>query len=322
MGKDQKLEGIVREIQTDLAAIEQNRSLCEDSSFVERAEALDVLEFHVIARIERALQTTDRLTELTALKQRAERLVQRLEETDERLFQRVRDGIRSGHYTGVDLKHQLSAYAEHAAGAASQDVGYDALDTFVNWLLAIDVAPAETMDREPEMVPYQPTPARVLLELVETVELGRHDVFYDLGSGLGQVPILVNLLTGATTKGVEFEPAYCHYAQQCAKRLNLSQVEFINLDAREADYADGSVFFLYTPFEGQLLQAVLDRLRNESRKRRIKVCAYGPCVPQVSRQEWLVRSEAGTGPGSGLALFQSRAGDQARVDWNAQHDAS
>jgi hypothetical protein len=312
------LERIVREIQSDLRAIEKNGSLYEDSNFVDRAEALDLLEFHVIARIESALQTTGLAKELTALKQRADMLVQRLEETDERLFQKLRAGVRSGHYTGADLRHQLNEYAERAANAANQDVGYDALDAFVNGLLAIDVVPDETRVREPEMVPYQPTPVRVLLELVEAVDLGRQDILYDLGSGLGQVPILVNLLTGAKTKGVEFEPAYCRYARQCAKGLNLSRVEFVNLDAREADYADGSVFFLYTPFEGQLLQAVLDRLREQSGKRALKVCAYGPCVPQVSNQEWLVRLDRDADPGPGLALFQSRT----RLDWNAQHDAS
>ena len=315
------MKGIVHEIQAELAAIEQNGSVCEEPNFVERAEALDVLEFHIIARIERALETTDRARELTALKQRAERLARRLEGSDERLFHRLRSKIRSGQYTGTELEHQLSEFAERAAGTAKQAVGYDALDTFVNGLLAIGVAPAETRIREPEMVPYQPTPARVLLELAKTVDLAMDDVFYDLGSGLGRVPILVNLLTGARTKGVEFEPAYCHYAQQCARRLNLSRVEFINLDAREADYTDGRVFFLYTPFQGQLLQAVLDRLRCESGRRTIRVCAYGPCVPQVARQDWLVRCDTGTGPGLGLAPFQSRPGDQARLDGKAVHDA-
>jgi SAM-dependent methyltransferase len=137
------------------------------------------------------------------------------------------------------------------------------------------------------MVYYQPTPARVILELVEKADIGGGDVFYDLGSGLGQVPILVNLLTGARAVGVEFEPAYCEHAQECARRMNLSQVAFVNLDARVADYADGTVFFMYTPFEGQLLQEVLGRLRDEARKRVLRVCTYGPCTRQVSGQDWL-----------------------------------
>ena len=36
------------------------------------------------------------------------------------------------------------------------------------------------------MVPYEATPARVALELVDRVNFRRGDVFYDLGSGLGQ----------------------------------------------------------------------------------------------------------------------------------------
>jgi SAM-dependent methyltransferase len=137
------------------------------------------------------------------------------------------------------------------------------------------------------MVYYQPTPARIILELVEKANLTGKDVFYDLGSGLGQVPILVNLLSEAQAKGIEFEPAYCDYARACAAELNLSRVEFINVDARKADYSDGTVFFMYTPFEGSLLQEVLEKLRGESRKRMIKLFTYGPCTPQVSQQSWL-----------------------------------
>jgi hypothetical protein len=97
----------------------------------------------------------------------------------------------------------------------------------------------------------------------------------------------VDLLTGATARGVEFEPAYCDYARVCAADLNLSGVEFINADARTADYSEGTIFFMYTPFEGSILQEVLEKLRGESGRRRISLFTYGPCTPQVSRQRWL-----------------------------------
>jgi hypothetical protein len=167
------------------------------------------------------------------------------------------------------------------------EIGYDSLDMFINGLLLIQAVPTETKAREPEMVSYQQTPARIIFELVEKAHLTGEDVFYDLGSGLGQVPILVNLLSGATARGVEFEPAYCDYARVCAADLNLSGVAFINADARTADYSEGTVFFMYTPFEGSVLQEVLEKLRGESQKRRIRLFTYGPCTPQVSRQKWL-----------------------------------
>jgi SAM-dependent methyltransferase len=155
------------------------------------------------------------------------------------------------------------------------------------------------------MVFYQPTPARIVLELIEKADLTKEDVFYDAGSGLGQVAILVNLLSGVRTKGVELEPAYCDYARRCTRELNLSQVEFMNVDAREADYSDGTVFFMYTPFEGSLLQEVLEKLKGESCKRMIWVYTYGPCTLQVARQSWLERVDRNGDCMHKLAMFRS-----------------
>ncbi len=285
---------IAREIQSDIKTIEKNEALIEEANFMDRAEAIDFIEFHIIYRID-CLRSSSQAEDLTGLKQHAESLKNRLEGIDETLFRRLRVNIRSGNYTREGLRRQFDncvehAYNEHAHKERNQDdVCYDALDIFVNGLLRIDVALEETKQREPDMVFLQPTPARIVLELIEEANITKDDVFYDLGSGLGQVPILVGLLTGAKTKGIEFEAAYCDYAQQSARRLNLSHVEFVNLGARDADYSDGTIFFMYTPFTGKLLQDVLEKLKGESRKRTIRICTYGPCTPHVSNQSWLRR---------------------------------
>jgi SAM-dependent methyltransferase len=166
-------------------------------------------------------------------------------------------------------------------------IGYDALDAFVSGLLAGEEAPAETVTREAEMVYYQPTPARVVLRLIEWAKIGPEDVFFDLGAGLGQVCLLVRLLSGATTHGVEIEPAYVAYARACAARLGLDRADFAAIDARQADYSTGTVFFLYTPFTGHLLAVVLARLRAAAAGRAVRVGAYGPCTAALARQEWL-----------------------------------
>jgi SAM-dependent methyltransferase len=275
-----------QEIESAIEIIEQDGSLGKEENFVARVEALDLIEFHIVDRVE-GLLLNDRGRDLATLRQRAESLKNQLEKVNEKLFQRLRATIRAGSYTCEDLRRQFYNYA----GCASEEneIGYDALDIFVNDLLRIDLALEETREKEPDMVFLQPTPARVVLELVEKVALTEEDVFYDLGSGLGQVAILVGLLSGARAKGIEFEPAYCEYARQCAARLNLSRVEFMNLDARDADYSDGTVFFMYTPFRGSMLQEVLERLRSESRKRAITIGTYGPCTPRVANQGWLRR---------------------------------
>lgn len=161
--------------------------------------------------------------------------------------------------------------------------------------------PEETLDREPEMIFYQKTPARIILELINKADFKPHDVFFDLGSGLGQVSILVNLLTSVLSMGVEFEPSFCKYAMACATELNLTNVKFINIDARYADYGAGTVFFLYTPFEGKMLQDVLQKLNSEGKKRKIRVFTYGPCMPHVAKKAWLINQ----GSCSGLGEFVS-----------------
>jgi precorrin-6B methylase 2 len=137
------------------------------------------------------------------------------------------------------------------------------------------------------MVPYQPTPVRHILNLIAANALSEEDVFVDLGSGLGHVPLLVSMLTGARSLGVEVEAAYVTSAQECAQSLHLSRVHFMAQDARAADLSLGTVFYLYSPFVGSILTEVLNMLRMESTRRRIKICSLGPCTRAVANEAWL-----------------------------------
>ena len=295
-------------IRSDIEAVEKNTALYDEKRFVSRVEAIDFIEFNVIDRIEGLLQTNHASAELAAWKEAAESVKRRLEAIDHALFQRLRADIRMGGCTGTTFKTLVEDYVRpDASGRRQQDgSGYDSLDLFINGLLLTQALPSETKSREPEMVYYQQTPARIIFELAEKAQLTEDDAFYDLGSGLGHVPILLNLLSGATAKGIEFEPAYCDYARACAADLNLPRVEFINADARAADYAAGTVFFMYTPFRGRILQDVLAKLRGESQSRRIRLFTYGPCTSHISEQSWLMRIDQHADYPYKLGVFSSR----------------
>ncbi|WP_375445307.1 hypothetical protein [uncultured Fibrella sp.] len=280
---------VISEIRTDIETVEKNISLWKEINFASRIAALDFLEFHVIDRLDGLCQQANPPAELLALQQAAEQLKNQLEAIDIALFRRLREAIRQGRCSGAALLHLIDTYVGRCSGGrqAQQQIGYDNLDLFTNSLFDGQTLPQETIEREPQMVHYQKTPARVILDLIERAQFTEKDVFYDLGSGLGQVSLLVHLLSGVTANGVEVEPAYCAYANACAADLNVPNVSFIQADARTANYATGTVFFLYTPFEGQLLQDVLNRLRAESQRRHIRIFTYGPCTRPVSRQSWL-----------------------------------
>lgn len=116
----------------------------------------------------------------------------------------------------------------------------------MNGLLYNQEIPEPKGALEAEMVFYQQTPIRIIFNLVERMQLRSDYLFFDLGSGLGQVGILVNLLTDVATRGIEYELSYCDYANSCASHLHLSSVEFININAREADYSKER-YFICTP---------------------------------------------------------------------------
>ncbi|MDB5136408.1 MAG: class SAM-dependent methyltransferase [Mucilaginibacter sp.] len=279
----------IAEIQSDIEAIEKNALLYDERNFDRRIEVIDFIGFQVIDQIEELLQKTDQPAQLILLKYRAEKIKSELEKIDINLFKKLQKNIRIQGYRGEEFKDLVNKYVDFNLddNEHQEEPGYDNLDIFINELSPFQTMPEQTKDLEPEMVYYQKTPARIVFELVEKSHFVKEDVFFDLGAGLGQVAILVNLLARITTKGVELEPAFCDYARDCAATLNLSNVTFVNVDARKADYTEGTVFFMFTPFRGKILQEVLEILRKESLLRKIKIITYGPCTAQVALQNWL-----------------------------------
>ncbi|MCK4452257.1 MAG: hypothetical protein KAX26_16925, partial [Anaerolineae bacterium] len=66
---------IAREIQSDIEAIEKNEALDdEEANFIDRAKAIDFIEFHIIYRIDCLLRSSSQVEDLTGLKQHAESL--------------------------------------------------------------------------------------------------------------------------------------------------------------------------------------------------------------------------------------------------------
>lgn len=298
----------VQAIHADLQAIEAQQGLLRrDEQFLARAHALDRLTHRVLEQIENVQYVHGYHPYLAQIAQRAAQLRQQLMTINVHFFQRLRATLAASRATGATLRHMITTYVGEDVTAPTQEfLDTDDLDVFINGVLDIDEAPEETRAIQSGMIGYYPTPARVILALVKHARLQAKDVLYDLGSGLGRVAMLVGLLTPAQVRGIEFEPAYCAYAQARAHSLRLEHVRFVNGDAREATYHDGTVFFLYTPFTGRVLQAVLDRLKVEAQTRPLTLAAYGGCIRDLGQQPWLqptVRQEFAYDT---LAFFSSR----------------
>jgi SAM-dependent methyltransferase len=211
-----------------------------------------------------------------------------LSEVDDRLLRRLRACLREGQLAPDAWRAELERYTAYRCGKHGEaHIGYDGLDAVVHGLLLADAVPQESGVRTAEMVQYEATPARAVLDMIDRAPIGADDLFYDLGAGLGHVALLVALLTGATVRGVEIEPSFCAYAQRQAQNLGLESVSILCSDARAIDYDDGTVFFMFTPFRGAVMDEVLDRLRDATAGRSARVCTFGSCTLRVAQEGWL-----------------------------------
>lgn len=254
----------------------------DDERVGDRARAIDFASL-----IDEVAQRT-RDAEARGLKVRSDALRDLLKAVDARLFERLRGELLAGRLTRSALRHELDRFTAYRPNQPDRThIGFDGLDIIVDGILGIESHPDLGELPDPEMVHYEPTPARIVLDFADHVPLTDADVFIDIGSGLGRVVILVNLLTGIRARGIEINPLLCADASRMALDLGRSNVDFVSADAREADYREGTVFFLFTPFRGGLRQAVLDRLHEEARARPIRICTYGSITRRVFEQAWL-----------------------------------
>ncbi|MES1219258.1 MAG: hypothetical protein ABUT20_27375, partial [Bacteroidota bacterium] len=185
------------EIHSAVKSIEKDDKLYQEKNFSLRLQAIDDIEFHVIERIDGLMESNDAPDEIIFLKNYAEKVRNRLENVNIKMFHRLRTEILQSNDKRKFLMDLLNEYLDYNVNIfPQQDAnGYDDLDIFLNGLLTNQQLPAETIHTEPEMVFYQKTPARIIFELIKKAAFKPHDVFFDLGSGLGQVTLLVNLLT-------------------------------------------------------------------------------------------------------------------------------
>ncbi len=166
-------------------------------------------------------------------------------------------------------------------------LGFDLLDDFVSGVFQFRGPEESGPLSSREMVPYQPTPVRHILDLVAACRFSSDDLLVDLGSGLGHVPLLVSILTGVRTLGIEVQPDHAASAREVAQALHLGRVRFVAEDARTADLSSGTVFYLFSPFTGSILSEVLSKLRQQSEDRPIRICSLGPCTRILQGQAWL-----------------------------------
>jgi len=265
-----------------IAELEPDRSLYAPEKWRKRLEALD--------RIESCLIHEDAQADKAVL-DRASKIGAALEAANREFCESMRRDIRAG--CGAQRLMQCAHELDHDDKSIDPARGenYDDLDVLVSGVLQLDEPGDAVAELAPEMVFYQPTPARQIFEFIQGLRLDEGDVLVDLGAGLGHVPLLAAICSPAQCIGIECESAYVASARKSANDLKLCNATFFEQDVRRTNLSQGTVFYLYTPFTGTLLHEVMDMLRHEASQREIRIGTLGPCTAIVAKEGWLQTSD-------------------------------
>jgi 16S rRNA A1518/A1519 N6-dimethyltransferase RsmA/KsgA/DIM1 with predicted DNA glycosylase/AP lyase activity len=107
---------------------------------------------------------------------------------------------------------------------------------------------------------YNPTPSKRIRQALELCELKRDDVFYDLGSGMGDVIAEASKLCD-NVNGIEIEPF-----KYLASKLLLGKRANVKLgDLYKADLNKATVVFLFQ-YKGKINKAIGEKLQRELKK--------------------------------------------------------
>ncbi len=170
-------------------------------------------------------------------------------------------------------------------------------ETWIDAVLGIPPPPPDR-DLPRGAVPYLPAGVDEVIAMVREAPVLATDELVDLGSGLGRVVILAHLLCGARAHGIELQSHLVEHARTAGADLRLPAVTFELANATDVEL-DGSVFFLYAPFNGDMLARVVRRLEAVAQRRRITIAAVDL---ELGDLPWLVARPSSR---AALTLYQS-----------------
>ncbi len=247
---------------------------------------------------ERGTALTDRVQENLAAEGvgRAEELLARLrsaraaiDAAEAEHFDGWRQRIASGAVSHAEVFAELCRHMREG-----RDRQRDDADLFFERL--VGAGSAIVAERPAYHVTLVPTPVRTALKTARLLELGAGDVFWDIGAGRGLLALVAKLAAPeATVCGIEYQEAYHREACAHAQTLRLD-VRFVRADAVTWDYGDANAFYLYLPVHGPLIRLLLDRLREQAKRRPLRIVTLGPMAPHFFAEPWLRGPAPDSGP--------------------------
>lgn len=98
---------------------------------------------------------------------------------------------------------------------------------------------------------------------VRLLNLGKEDVFYDIGSGTSRISFWFQIISGCRVKAIEKVPFFIQKAQQIQQKLNNNKIEILQADLLDIDYSDAThIYFYASSFDDQIILSLIAKWKN------------------------------------------------------------
>ncbi|MEE9429071.1 MAG: class I SAM-dependent methyltransferase [Paracoccaceae bacterium] len=165
---------------------------------------------------------------------------------------------------------------------------------------------------------YEATPYLILNEILRELDLGKSDVFVDLGCGKGRVLCMASGTDVGRVIGVEQNPDFLDVARNNLDAMpdKHTNVELFRGLAQDFDFKNVTVLFLFNPFGAKTLQQVLSLIKADLKEtpRPFRIVYANPVHEAVLQQTpWLTNST--TWPSAAFPEFEIQPANPRMVSF-------
>ena len=167
---------------------------------------------------------------------------------------------------------------------------------WMDWRWHVDTGGSRGEDRVKgrfaDALVYEPIDYVLMKRFIALVKPTPQDIVYDIGSGAGRVLFFFSSLGVKECVGVELSAKLIGDFEKNQKRFRAGRcpIRTVHGDAAEADYGQGTIYWMYNPFGPGTLQLVLQQLHQSVLRhpRLIRIAYANPKHEQVLRDAgWL-----------------------------------
>ena len=136
------------------------------------------------------------------------------------------------------------------------------------------------------------------------------DIFVDIGCGKGRVICCAAKLGVQKSIGIELDENLVSCAKHNALKLRglHSPIDIFHVSAEDFDYDSITLFYMFNPFNGNILQTVLSKIHESwiENPRRIRIAYVNPVYDNlIFNHNWLYRDKALIGECHAVSIWHS-----------------